>query len=37
MYILISKICYKIEKICRRLAFYFMFKGNKFDLKNRGL
>ena len=34
---LLSKICYKLENIYRRLTFYFNHKGNYFDLKSRGL
>jgi len=29
---LLSKLFYTLENICRKLTFYFMYKGNKFDL-----
>ena len=37
MFNLLSKFCYLLEDICRNLTFYFMFKGNKFNLKSRGM
>lgn len=35
MYNLLGKACYILQNICIKLAFYFMFKGNKFSLRGR--